>query len=101
MRLRCPKCDYYIDDELVPLIIELNKVGLKTRFSCSGHKGSYAYIMFDGSCIKSVEYGYSVRRYEREGKQCTIKWLIPKYARKTIRCSDCGTRLEEEDDIDA
>jgi tRNA(Phe) wybutosine-synthesizing methylase Tyw3 len=41
MRLICPKCGGEIDKELIPLIKELNKLGLRTKSSCSGHDGNY------------------------------------------------------------
>ena len=36
-----------IDDEIIPLITELNKIGLKTRQCCQGDKKQYSYITFD------------------------------------------------------
>lgn len=101
MRLKCPKCDYYVDDELVPLLKELNKVGLKTKYSCSGHRGDYAYILFVGDLIKCIEYGYIVERNEDKGRSFILRWKIPKYSPKTIRCGDCGSKLIEEEDKDA
>jgi len=98
MRLKCPKCKYYIDDELVPIIIELNKIGLKTSYCCSGHKGDYAYLQFIGNSIKNIEYGYTVEGYESRGRVCIIRWKIPKYPSRVITCSDCGSKFIEEDE---
>ena len=36
-----------IDDEMIPLIVELNKMGIKTRQCCQGDKKQYSYITFD------------------------------------------------------
>ena len=36
-----------IDAEFVPVVAELNKVGLKTRQCCQGDGGQYIYITFD------------------------------------------------------
>ena len=85
LRMKCPKCNAYVDDELVPLIKEMNKLGLKTKYCCSGHKGNYAYVMCVGDLIKCVEYGYFVERHEAKGRDFIFRWKIPKYAPKTIR----------------
>ena len=36
-----------IDDDMIPLITELNKMGLKTRQCCQGDEKQYSYITFD------------------------------------------------------
>jgi len=50
----------YIDPDIRLLIHELNRVGLKTVFSCSGNHGKEssedAYIGFDVRKIKSLEF---------------------------------------------
>jgi hypothetical protein len=42
------------DEELVPLIEALNKVGIKTIASCSGHGRECAYVAIDMSSVKMV-----------------------------------------------
>ncbi len=49
-----------IDPELKKVIEELNKVGLKTKYSCQGNHGpgdgsDYAYIFFDTKAIKGFQ----------------------------------------------
>lgn len=43
-----------IDKELLPLIKELNKVGLKTKACCSGHGKEDAYIAIDIKGINMI-----------------------------------------------
>jgi hypothetical protein len=45
-----------IDPELMPLIIELNKLGIETFASCAGHGEPHeAYIAIDMDTIRRVE----------------------------------------------
>ena len=50
----------FIDPELRALIHELNKIGLKTRWSCSGNHGEDSsdspYITFDVRKIKDFHF---------------------------------------------
>ncbi len=36
-----------VDEDLIPLVLELNKIGLKTQSCCQGSKEEYASICFD------------------------------------------------------
>lgn len=45
-----------IDKKLAPLIIELNKTGLKTKFCCEGSEKDRAYLAFDLSAIETVSF---------------------------------------------
>ncbi len=59
-----------IDEKLLPLIIELNKMGLKTTQSCEGHKnrgGGLACISIDLDSIEDV----AIRE---KGKRLVIWW---------------------------
>lgn len=42
------------DRELAPLLEEMNKVGIKTVASCSGHNARPAYIAIDLASLESV-----------------------------------------------
>ena len=44
------KCDL----KIIPLIKELNKVGLKTKYCCQGSKNSEAYISLTRKSIKYI-----------------------------------------------
>ncbi len=51
--------DSGIDKEMLELVIELNKIGLKTMFSCAGHGESttasgWGYITLDLNSIEEV-----------------------------------------------
>lgn len=42
----------HIDSKLIPVLKELNKIGLKTIASCEGHDiTGFGYISFDINCI--------------------------------------------------
>ena len=43
--------DAEIDDEMVPVIGELNKLGLKTVSCCSGHDKKLAQLAFDAKDV--------------------------------------------------
>lgn len=63
-----------IDDELAPLVKEMNKIGLITKFCCSGHSGGNkeAYIAIDMDCIVDVVVGRKDRSTGE--RQLTITW---------------------------
>ena len=62
-----------IDKELIPLIKELNKAGLKTTQCCCGHGKRTAYVSISMKNIQDV----AVRD---KGKRLVI-WWRPKNAR--------------------
>jgi hypothetical protein len=94
--MQCPKCKQKVDEDLLPLITELNKVGLYTKYCCSGHDGEYAYIMLEGDIIKHIEYGIVGEKWQSSGVKFTLRWKIPKYPRKhEIICSDCDKPMKE------
>lgn len=75
---QCPYCGkwaYAIDIKIIPHIIELNKKGWKTQFSCSGHKN-------DGLFERKFEYadGTTVHRNK-------IYWTSP-YIKFSSEVSD-------------
>lgn len=99
MKLRCPKCKAEIDPKLVLLIIELNKLGLKIKASCSGHDGGYAYLVLDMDAIKSCEVGAnSIPSKLLYSNRLTLRWQIPKYPDERIYCMDCTLHFEEVKD---
>lgn len=78
--------DYYIeggdgsiDEELIPLLNELNNIGLKTTQSCSGHGRAEGYISFSVKNINSVVF----RKSKNNTGRFTIYWES-KYS-KTIK----------------
>ena len=94
--MQCSKCKQKIDEDLLPLILELNKIGLYTKYCCSGHDGEFAYIMFEGSAVKGVEYGFQVEHCQGSGPKFVLRWQIPKYRRKIrVRCSDCDKKMKD------
>lgn len=44
----------YIDPDIRILIHELNRIGLKTKWSCQGHEGQSPYITFHLNNIENV-----------------------------------------------
>jgi len=58
-----------IDEELEPLIKELNKVGIKTTYSCSGHGSKPGYIAIDLSSLVLVRIN---------NKHIVLDWWIHK-----------------------
>lgn len=52
-----------IDKELIPLLDELNKVGLKTTQSCSGHGKDVAYISISDENIDTIVYNKKENRF--------------------------------------
>lgn len=58
-----------IDNELVPLITELNKMGLKTRQCCQGDKNCSKYISID---LKNLHV--SVNPTNGPNGSLTIEW---------------------------
>lgn len=64
--------EFYADKELIPLLQELNKAGLKTYSHCSGHsEGSRSWIVLDAENMDSVEVRISDRTKRR---QLLISW---------------------------
>jgi len=53
-----------IDDEMIPVIDELNKLGLKTVSCCSGHDIKMAQLCFDAKDIQVL----------LSGKHLSINW---------------------------
>ena len=53
------------DKELIPLLHELNKAGLKTIASCCGHQKKPAYLAIDMTCLKMIRI---------EGKCLVLDW---------------------------
>ena len=93
MRLKCNKCKTYVDDDLLKLILELNKVGLYTNNCCSGDlDGGSAYIQFKGDSI----VGYDDYIYKGE-RFVVIRWNVPKYPVKQLYCGICGSELVKSD----
>lgn len=58
-----------IDDDLANLIVEMNKMGLKTLSCCSGHQKTDSYI----SISMDNFYDMSISQYEGKFK-VTIWW---------------------------
>ena len=54
--LNLKKCK--LDPKLAPVLMGLNRIGLKTKYSCQGHEGddSQAYISFYKKSIKEVYF---------------------------------------------
>jgi len=55
-----------IDRPIRPLVLELNRIGIHTRFSCCGytyegeeepksHHNTFTYVMFTGPCLKNPD----------------------------------------------
>lgn len=53
------------DKELIPLLEELNKAGIKTFASCTGHGKEYAFIAISMKSIQVVE---------ADGYDLIIRW---------------------------
>lgn len=51
-----------IDEELMPLLEELNKAGLKTTQSCCGHGKKRAYLAINMKCVEDVAIRQNGRR---------------------------------------
>jgi len=70
------EADNDIDIELLPLIRELNAVGIKTLACCSGHGETCAYILIDMDSLQSVEVmqGMLVIDWRLYGKPAKRRW---------------------------
>ena len=61
------------DVEMIPLLRELNKAGLKTVRHCFGHNTGVSWVRLDMSCISGVDYAL-----ETDGtKRLVISWKHP------------------------
>ena len=63
--------DAEIDDEMIPVISELNKLGLKTNSCCSGHgdRKPQAHLGFDiKDCVILVSHGGVSINWKRKKK---------------------------------
>jgi len=63
-----------IDKPLVKIIKELNKIGLKTLYSCQGSKTQEAFIVFDLNDIANI-------KTEIDNQKLVIRWY-PSWHRK-------------------
>ena len=59
-----------IDKELLPLIKELNNAGLKTIYSCCGHKKKPAYISISLDNVEDVQ----INTIMNKEKKLTLWW---------------------------
>ena len=58
------------DEEFIPLLQEMNKMGLKTMNHCSGHdSGGNAYITISTDNVVDIDIRYIDKR-----KSITIMW---------------------------
>lgn len=62
----------WVDRELAPLLIELNKVGLVTRSHCSGHGLAPAFVVIRSASIVRVEV-----RMDGEYQELALFWNMP------------------------
>ena len=60
-----------IDTDLIPLITELNKIGLRTMSCCQGSDTDYAFIMFD---IKKSNIAVEMQAFPDKDQTFTIRW---------------------------
>jgi len=67
-----------IDKELIPLINELNKVGLKTYGSCSGHDKDSAYVNIDFRYIESISVRNTFNEQGEPTPYLQIEWSMKK-----------------------
>jgi hypothetical protein len=71
----------YADEELITVMKELNKLGLRTLSSCTGHNKSDATIVFDIASIKDIVI--TDTRFDKR-KVIVFRWKIPFKTRKSI-----------------
>lgn len=91
--MTCRACKSGIDKKLLPLIRELNNVGLLTQFCCDGHGEDFAYILFNPEVIKYMSLG-SMGYGDRSG--VSLKWNFTNCKDKTLRCPRCGGVIDKK-----
>jgi len=60
---------FWADPELIPLLKELNKVGLITRSHCSGHRKNPSWITIKMTNVEGVEI-----RNSKNYKELLLTW---------------------------
>jgi len=75
--------DDKIDKELIPLVKELNRIGLKTYGCCSGHNKETAYINIDFRYIESISVRNTFNEQGEPTPYLQIEWeLAPQELKK-------------------
>jgi len=64
---------FMADVEMIPLLKELAKVGLKARSHCYGHDTNAPHVAFWFDNIEDVQ----IRSMQNNKKDLVIKWLRP------------------------
>ena len=60
---------FWADKEFIPLLKELNRVGLKTRSHCAGHDSERSFLVIKSDNVEGVEV-----RNTGEYKEVVIMW---------------------------
>lgn len=82
-KYRCEGCIVEVDDNMIGIIIELNKIGLTTSFSCGGHVGSNEtdiYIAFsqdiEANMLGELPDGFELEDKDIAFDKVTIRFTI-------------------------
>ena len=80
---RCEGCIVEVDDNMIGIVIELNKIGLKTAYNCGGHVGSDEtdiYIAFsqdiEASMLGDLPDGFELEDKDLVFDKVTIRYIV-------------------------